>query len=476
MFSKSFVSIYFLSDRVLILQLSSNKKKIKRHGQVILPEGMIKNYRIQDADSFSRVLSSAWSKLHIKEKFVGMVIPEFSTFTKYFKLPSLSVSEIDEAVRWQAQEYFPGGPESMVLDWKISEKSTSNLEVMTVAVDKEILSEYIKVVEKAGLLPMKIETPSICLLRYSKEEGGRMIIYRNYGETILVLSEGKKIIGTSIQHTENIDSVLRDASKMLNHYSDVKVDEVLVGGEKADQYSEKVADVLKRKVKIIDPGIDGIGKEEVQKNLIPISLQYEDVEQPSDPMTLNLLPETLVDRYKLEKLKIQAWSLTLTITLFVWISFFVALGSYLFMIQSINDIKNKNVDTAGSSVGSVDSLKEIESINDLSQKVLNIKKISIMPQEILNEIYLSKPAGVSIQKYDLDLEKGEVRLQGRSADRTTLIRFKESLEGKSDVDRVQIPISSFEAETNLDFYLTFIYLPISSTVKERSVKVNPVLR
>ena len=99
-----------------------------------------------------------------------------------------------------------------------------------------------------------------------------------------------------------------------------------------------------------------------------------------------------------------------------------------------------------------------------------------MPQEILNEIYLSKPAGVSIQKYDLDLEKGEVRFQGRSADRTTLIRFKESLEGKSDLDRVQIPISSFEAETNLDFYLTFIYLPISSTVKERSVKVNPVLR
>lgn len=475
MFNKSFISIYFLPNRVLILRLSANKNKVIKNGQVILPEGLIKDYRIQNSDSLSKVISSAWSKLRIKEKVVGIVIPEFSTFSKCFKLPKLSVSEIDEAVRWQAQEYLPEGLENMILDWKITNKDSTGVEVLTVAVEKEVLSEYIEVIEKAGLFPMKVETPSICLLRYiDKEKRGTMIIYRNFGETILVVSDDGKIIGTSIQHTDNLDIVLRMASKMLDHYSDVKVEEILIGGEGIKQDFEKISAFLKRKVRMIDPKLDGIGSEEIQKNLIPISLQFEEAEQPADPTTLNLLPASLVDKYKFERIKIQVWSLTLTITLFVWLSFLVTLGSYLIMSQNINDLKAeyKNVDKL--EFGSVSPLDEIESINKISQNIIKIKNITVLPQVILNEVYSSKPLGITIMKYDLDLDKGEVRLQGVSVDRKTLIKFKENLEKLSSVDKVEIPISSFEAETNLDFSLAYLYLPIKNTIKEKQIKINPI--
>src|SRR4030042_1658313 len=156
MFTKSFVSIYFLPDRVYLLTLSSNKKKVKKHGQVVLPEGLIKDNRIQDVNALSKVLSSAKAKLGIREKVAGLIIPEFSTFTKYFKLPSLSVSEIDEAVRWQAQEYLPGGLENTLLDWRVSKKDSSGVEVMTVSVDKDVLTEYLDTAEKAGFYPMKV--------------------------------------------------------------------------------------------------------------------------------------------------------------------------------------------------------------------------------------------------------------------------------------------------------------------------------
>ena len=459
---------------MLILQLSANKKRIIKHGQVILPPGLIKDYRVQDLNSLSKVLSSSWSKLHIKEKTVGVVIPEFSTFTKYFKIPSLPISEIDEAVRWQAQEYLPGALENMILDWKITKKNASGVEVLVVAIDKEILSEYIAVVEKAGLFPMKVETPSVCLLRYLKKEaGGTLMMYKNFGEIILVLSEGEKIVGTSIQHTDSFDGALRLASKMLNHYSDTKVDRVVIGGEGMEENSEKAASVLKRRVIKIDPGIGGISFEEVQKSLIPLSLQYEDAEQPADPTTLNLLPSLLVDKYITERLKIQAWSLTLTITLFVWISFFVTLGFYLFMTQSISDLKAKNLEEDRSLQGAVNPLEKIELINEVSQDVLKIKKITVLPQILLNDIYHSKPPGITIQKYNLDLDKGQVRLQGIAADRITLIQFKDNLEKLDDVDAVEIPISSFEAEINLDFNLTYLYLPISSSVKEKSVRTIP---
>ena len=93
----------------------------------------------------------------------------------------------------------------------------------------------------------------------------------------------------------------------------------------------------------------------------------------------------------------------------------------------------------------------------------------------MNYIYTSAPPGVVIDEYDLDLDKGEIRVLGTSVDRGTLIQFKENLESKEEIDSVEIPISSFESETNLDFSLSFLYLPISSTVKEKARKVSPGL-
>jgi hypothetical protein len=91
----------------------------------------------------------------------------------------------------------------------------------------------------------------------------------------------------------------------------------------------------------------------------------------------------------------------------------------------------------------------------------------------LNKIDTSKPQGVVLQKYDLDLDRGEIRLQGFALDRLTLIQFKENLDEVTDFEKVEIPISSFEAETNLEFSLSFYYTPISSTVKEKPIKINP---
>lgn len=473
MFRKSFVSIYFLPDRILVFQLSPNKKKVIRHGQIILPEGLIKENRIQTFSTLSKVISSAWQKLHIKEKAVGVILPEFSTFTKLFKLPTLSVSELDEAIRWQAQDYLPTTSENMILDWKIIRKVKSGYEVMVVAVAKEVLTEYVSVCEQAGLFPLMVATPSICLTRYSKKEGGgTLLIYRNFGEFILTLSEGEKIVGTSIQYQSDFSEILKVAQRMINHYGEVKVEKVLVGGDGVEAHLEAISGALKVKATKIDPAVGGLSNEDVQKNLIPLSLQYEETDEPSSPTTLNLLPSRLVAKYKFERLKVQVWSLTLTITLFVWISFFVTMGSYLFMVQNISDLKASNL-RVGSDASTETFFNDIKSINEVTDKVLEIKKISVLPQTIFNIIYESKPEGVFIDAYELDLDKGEAKVVGRANDRVTLITFKENLEGIEEIGSVQIPISSFEAETNLDFSLSFLYLPISSTVKESVKRVVP---
>ena len=107
MFNKSLVSIYFTESKLFAIELSSNKKNVKKSVALHLPPGLIKNYRIVDKEALSKIIKRLWERTNFKEKSVGIVVPEFSTFTKLLKLPKISVSEINEAVEWQAQEYLP---------------------------------------------------------------------------------------------------------------------------------------------------------------------------------------------------------------------------------------------------------------------------------------------------------------------------------------------------------------------------------
>ena len=247
MFGKSFVSIYFLPNKLLVAEVSSNRKKVVRHASVDLPEGVIENYKVVDPGTLAKVLKSVWNKFHFNEKTVGLILPEFSTFTKLLKLPHLPLSELDEAVNWQAQEFLPTQATELIMDWKIVEKSPEGFETLLVAVNKDLLMRYVEGVEKAGLFPLMVEIPSLGLVRLSpKSDTANLIIYKNFGETILIVSQNEKIKGTSVIHAKSSEEIVKTASRMINHYKEIKVSQVLVGGLEIDEeINQKITNILK---------------------------------------------------------------------------------------------------------------------------------------------------------------------------------------------------------------------------------------
>lgn len=465
MFRKSFVSIYFLPDRILIVQLARNKKKIKIAKSIAIPEGIISENRVVNPEALAKILKSAWSKFHLKEKGVGVILSEFLIFTKYFKLPTLSLNELSEAVNWQASEYLPTDASEMVMDWKIVSQSSDGREILIVAIKSEILNGYVEACEQAGLFPLSVETPSICLLRIIRNiDGGSLTIYKGPSETILILSKDEKIIGTSVLKKSDSESVVSVSAKMLSHYkNEVDVVTILLGGEVISDVDQKGFAKLGKKVGFLEVDIQADSRV-IQEYLIPLSMQLTDVSEPSDPSTLNLLPANLVDRYQFERLKLQIWGLMLTITLFVSTSFLVTLGAYLFMTQQIKEFRSETL--SNRIINERRSAeKDVQEINKISADVLAIKKVSVLPQAVLNDIYRAKPTKVSIENYSLDLDKGEIVISGIAADRASLITFKEQLEANSNFSQITIPISSFEKETELTFQINFVYLPIASTLK-----------
>ncbi len=473
MFNKKFVSIFILPTKLQVLQLSSNKKKVSKHISVDIPSGIIANNQVADKTALAKILKQAWSKLHIREKTVGIVVPEFSTFIKLLTIPVLSLAEVDEAVRHEAQDFLPSSIENMILDWKIVEKQEGSYQILVAAMRKNTLVGYVESVENAGLFPMLIETPSLSLVRIGNDSGSlskRIIVYGLSDQSIVILARGNRIIGSSIVDLNNQSEIVRTAKRMMSHFNETDLNTISYGGiginEGLLQIMEKELNVP---VERLELKVGGLHDDQAQEYLIPLSLQYKEFGEPSNPNTINLLPDFLVDKYKKAKLRIQVWSLTLAITLLVWLSFFSTLASYIVLSQMISDFEARNLTKTQIATKRGEAVSEVKKINEISDKVDKIQKISVDPQIILNEIYRAKPAVVALNKYELDLEKGLIALEGVSANRTSLIDFKKSLEESEKVGMVNLPLSSFESDENIEFTLEFNYLLESN---QKKIKIS----
>lgn len=460
MFKKSFVSLFFFANKFQVLALNGSKKKVSKIATVDLPEGLVDSGKVIDPDGLGKMLKIAWGKLRIKERSIGIVVPEFSTFSKVFNIPKLKTAELDEAVRWQAQELLPS-QQAMVMDWRIIKKDDKGYKILAVAIEKDILDGYVSAAENAGLYPVVVEIPSISLVRLTETDlDAKLILFAQDQDVVIIIAEGESILGSSIQPVDDIDTIIKTSEKILSHFEDSKVKKVYIGGNFNPVLMDKIHASLKLPVEKLTKKIGRLAEEDSQKYLIPLSLQFKDPAEPFDFKTVNLLPLGLVDKYRSAKLKVQIWSLSLTITLFIWSCFLLTLGTYLFLSQMATDLTTRNALKMDASKENTEAINEIKTINGLAEKVLQVKAVSVLPQDLVNDIEAAKPDGVNIVEYSLDLEKGSLILDGVAVDRLTLIDFKQRLEENENFSTVDIPISSFEVETNLDFKLSFDYEPL----------------
>ncbi len=457
MLKKSFVSIAFSSKKLQVLQLNSSKKKVVKFATIDLPAGLIARHKVQDKIELATLLKNVWKKLGIKEKAVGIVVPEFSTFIKLLNLPVLEAQELGEAVEWQAHDFLPKKVEDMSMDWKIVQNLEDTYQVLAVALEREILEGYVNAAGEAGLFPMVVETPSLSLVRIGdKNLPGRLVIYEYFDETILIIANKRDIIGSSVVATKDVGEVVKTAVKIIKHYKTTKVEGILVGGIGLDaQLPKTLGDTLKLPVGRLKKNMGGLSEVDIQAYLIPISLQLKEPTEPSDEKTINLLPRVIVEKYRSRRSQVQTWTLMMVVTFMVWSSFLAAIGTYVYLTQQISSHERQNSANLNVISKTEEAIGRIKEANANSNMVLKILGATIHPQAILNEINRVKPEGISITSYKMELDRGEVGLKGTAVTRTDLLEFKQKLEEIETFSNVEIPISNFEVESNLRFNLDF---------------------
>lgn len=467
---KRFVSLSFTSTKVQLLQLDKKMVKVEKIVTLDLPKGLINHYMVSDKKAMADLLLGLWQEYKIREKFVGLIIPEFSTFNKVLFLPKIEVSELNEAVRWQAGDFLPMDLKKMILDWKIIGEKNNQYKISLVAVVKELLLSYSSAVSKAGLMPLLVETPTISLERISDgQESKRLIIYANLGEAIVAVVQAKEVIVSSVLGSSDNRGIIWTVKQMFDRYqgsinNKLNIKKIEVGGTQINQqFLNELQMQTKLPIEWIQPKIAGLEAFEIQEYLLPLALQFKDPAEPRSEKTINLLPPKWVKIYKEKHDKSRIMTLAVVSSLIIWGCLLVTSFFYFWFSRQAKIFEQNVIQTKESLPKEI--LAKVSLVNRLSSKILTITGLQTDPQLVTAQINEVKPAGITITGTKMDLEIGRITISGVSNTRKTLIEFKENLEASDYFSKISLPISSLVQEENLNFDINMIYNPIAKKHK-----------
>lgn len=150
-----------------------------------IPYGSIVEGRIVDMDSVADAIKTLFKSQKIREKNVAISTGGHSVVIKTINTSTNSTQELLESIYSEAEQYIPYDIEDVNIDYQIlgeSEYSPEQMNVLLVAVNKDLVAEYIELIHMAGLNPKIIDVDTFALqniyeiLPYKNQEKITMLI------------------------------------------------------------------------------------------------------------------------------------------------------------------------------------------------------------------------------------------------------------------------------------------------------------
>lgn len=220
------------------------------------------------------ILKALISRAQLKGKVVSLSLPVDKTFSTLIDLPAMPEQELSAAISYEAHKYVPVPLEEVVLDWTmispVGEEKTkaapgdknqsveatavpTTIQVLLVAVPKEIINRLTKIAKLAGLEVAALEQEAFSLARSLIGNDRSVYLMADLGRRSVDLIV---VDGGFVKMSHNCESVgreviLMEIDRIVNIYQmryNRKVEQcVLTGGRSREK---ELADFLSGKLKI----------------------------------------------------------------------------------------------------------------------------------------------------------------------------------------------------------------------------------
>lgn len=191
---KDIVGLDIGSRHIKAVQLKETKSghRLERLGIAELQTELIVEGSILDATRVIEAIKGLVSSADINAKDVTLSVSGHSSvIIKRVSLPQMTENELDEQIRFEAEQYIPFDIEDVSLDFQILglAEEANMMDVLIVAVKKDKINEYAAVVREAGLNPVIVDVDAFALenmyeLNYEVKEGENIALVNIGASTI----------------------------------------------------------------------------------------------------------------------------------------------------------------------------------------------------------------------------------------------------------------------------------------------------
>ena len=205
-----------------------------------LPQEAIVDGTIMDAGLVVDTLRRVWNQHKIRNRRVATALSGHSVIIRRINLPTMSLQELDDQIRWEAEQYIPFDIKDVSLDYHVLEGSSlageGNMDVILVAARKEKIEDYTSVIGQAGLEPTVVDVGTFAALNcfeanYEDEMPG----------SAALIDIGASVTSIAILH-HGVSVFWRDISIGGNQYTDTLQRELNLSREQAE--AAKRGDVI----------------------------------------------------------------------------------------------------------------------------------------------------------------------------------------------------------------------------------------
>ena len=118
-------------------------------------------------DEILQILTEVLRSSNVRAKDAVIGIPSAASFVTTLTMPRLPKAELEQAIPFEARKYIPVPVKDVLVDWQILEGTgaSEEIEILLVAVPKEILERITNIVERSGLRLRGMEIESFSIMR-----------------------------------------------------------------------------------------------------------------------------------------------------------------------------------------------------------------------------------------------------------------------------------------------------------------------
>ena len=139
---------------------------LKHFGIVDIAHGAIEEGTINDPESVAQSIQQLFKSYGIKSSNVAVSIGGYSVIVKKINVQTMAEEQLQETIHFEAEQYIPFDVSDVNLDFQIlgeNETNPNQMDVFLVAAKKEMVNDYINLVNLAGLNPCIVDVEAFAL-------------------------------------------------------------------------------------------------------------------------------------------------------------------------------------------------------------------------------------------------------------------------------------------------------------------------